>query len=81
MNLHHGIDAFRTAGYAERISQPALFFSASDDAIVSKEAVEQFAGRVPKGSHRRIEGARHEILQDQNDPRKEFWSEFDKFMA
>jgi alpha-beta hydrolase superfamily lysophospholipase len=48
---------------------------------VSKEAVEQFAGRVPKGSHHRIEGARHEILQEQNELRKEFWSEFDKFMA
>jgi lysophospholipase len=74
------IDAFREAGYAERIAQPALMFSAGDDTIVSKEAIERFAGRLPKGSHHRIEGARHEILQEQDNLRRQFWAEFDAFM-
>jgi lysophospholipase len=74
------IDAFREAGHAEQIAQPTLMFSASDDTIVSKEAIEQFAGRLPKGSHQRIKGSQHEILQETNDVRRQFWDAFDNFM-
>jgi lysophospholipase len=74
------IDAFREAGYAEQIAQPTLMFSASDDTIVSKEAIEQFAGRLPRGSHQRIKQARHEILQEKDDARRQFWDAFDNFM-
>lgn len=74
------IDAFRAQNYPARIAQPTLIFAAGDDSIVSIDAIEQFAEHLPKGSHRLIKGARHEILQEQNHLRAEFWKHFDKFI-
>ena len=74
------IDAFRAADYPSRIIQPTLIFAAGDDTIVSIDAIKRFAERLPAGSHRLIEGARHEILQEQDGLRAQFWAEFDTFM-
>ena len=43
-------------------------------------AIERFAARLPAGSHRLIEGARHEILQEQDSCRAQFWAAFDAFV-
>jgi lysophospholipase len=72
---------FRAANYPERIDQPVLMVTAGGDTIVSGAAIERFAARLPAGSHCVIEGARHEILQEGDDYRAQFWAAFDGFVA
>ena len=51
-----------------QIDQPTLMLAASADSIVSiGRRSSDLPRRLPKGSHRLIEGARHEILQEQDD--------------
>lgn len=72
--------AFRAADYASHIDQPILMLAAGGDTIVSDTAIKQFAARLPAGSHRVIEGARHEILQEQDGFRAQFWAALDAFV-
>ena len=72
--------AFRAANYPSRIDQPVLMVAAGGDIIVSGAAIKEFAARLPAGSHRVIEGARHEILQEQDGYRSQFWAAFDAFV-
>jgi lysophospholipase len=72
--------AFRAADYPAQIGQPVLMVAAGSDTIVSGAAIERFATRLPAGSHRVIEGARHEILQEQDRYRAQFWAAFDAFV-
>lgn len=74
------IDAFRAEDYPSRIAQPTLIFAAGDDSIVSVDAIARFAKRLRNGSYHLIEHARHEILQEQDHLRAEFWTKFDAFM-
>ena len=71
---------FRAANYPSQIDQPILMLAAGGDTIVSGSAIEEFAARLPAGSHRVIEGARHEILQEQDCYRAQFWAAFDAFV-
>ena len=73
------IREFREPDYALRIADPVLMVGASRDTIVSTPAIAAFAARLPQGSHRVIEGARHEILQEQDAYRAGFWAAFDAF--
>jgi lysophospholipase len=72
--------AFRAADYPSQIDQPILMLAAGGDTIVSGAAIKEFAARLPAGSHRVIEGARHEILQEQDCYRAQFWAAFDAFV-
>jgi lysophospholipase len=72
--------AFRAADYPSQIDQPILMLAAGGDTIVSGAAIEGFAARLPAGSHRVIAGARHEILQEQDGYRAQFWAAFDAFV-
>ncbi len=72
--------AFRAADYPGRIYQPILIMAASDDTIVSTPAIEEFAYHLRAGSHLVIPGARHEILQEQDRYRAQFWAAFDAFI-
>jgi lysophospholipase len=74
------IAALGSAGYAAKIEQPTLMIAAGADAIVSAPAIGRFAAQLPAGSHRMIEGARHEILQEQDVYRAQVWAAFDAFM-
>ena len=57
-----------------------LMLAAGADSIVSAAAIARFAARLPAGSHRVIEGARHEILQEQDGYRAQLWAAFDAFV-
>jgi lysophospholipase len=72
--------AFRAADYPSQIDQPILMVAAGGDTIVSGAAIEGFAARLPAGFHRVIEGARHEILQETDGYRAQFWAAFDAFV-
>ena len=72
---------FQEADYAARITQPVLIVAAGGDTIVATPAVTAFAARLPNGSLCLIEGARHEVLQEQDAFRAEFWAAFDAFVT
>ncbi|MFZ2159847.1 MAG: alpha/beta hydrolase [Bradyrhizobium sp.] len=74
------IVAFRAADYPSQIDRPILMVAAGDDTVVSGAAIKGFAARLPAGSHRVIEGARHEILQEQDGYREQLWAAFDAFV-
>ena len=71
---------FRDVDYPSQIGQRVLMVAAGSDRIVSAAAIARFAARLPAGSHLMIEGARHEILQEQDSCRAKFWAAFDAFV-
>ena len=54
--------------------------AASADTVVSTPAIEEFAYHLRGGAHLVIPGARHEILQEQDRYRSQFWAAFDAFV-
>ena len=71
---------FRAANYPSEIRQPILMLAASNDTIVSTAAIEEFAYHLRAGSHLVIAGSKHEILQEQDRYRAQFWAAFDAFV-
>src|SRR6201996_7704140 len=71
---------FRAANYPLEIPQPILMLAASNDQVVSTPAIEEFAYHLRAGSHLVIAGAKHEILQEQDRYRSQFWAAFDAFV-
>jgi lysophospholipase len=71
---------FRETDYPRQIRQPILMLAASSDSIVSTPAIEELAYHLRAGSHLVIAGARHEILQEQDRYREQFWAAFDAFV-
>ncbi len=71
---------FRAADYPSKIRQPILMMAASHDTVVSTSAIEEFAYHLRAGSHLVIAGAKHEILQEQDRYRQQFWAAFDAFV-
>jgi lysophospholipase len=71
---------FRGMSYPSEIRQPILMLAASNDSIVSTSAIEEFAYHLRAGSHLVIAGSKHEILQEQDRYRSQFWAAFDAFV-
>ena len=71
---------FRASDYPSQIRQPILMLAASNDTIVSTPAIEEFAYHLRAGSHLVIAGSKHEILQEQDRYRAQFWAAFDAFV-
>jgi lysophospholipase len=71
---------FRRQDYPSQIRQPILMLAASSDAVVSTSAIEEFAYHLRAGSHLVIAGSKHEILQEQDRYRSQFWAAFDAFV-
>ena len=71
---------FSASNYPSQIRQPILMLAASNDTVVSTPAIEEFAYHLRAGSHLVIAGARHEILQEQDRYRAQFWAAFDAFV-
>jgi lysophospholipase len=71
---------FRATSYPLEIRQPILMLAASNDTIVSTSAIEEFAYHLRAGSHLVIAGSKHEILQEQERYRAQFWAAFDAFV-
>lgn len=66
--------------FPRRLRVPALIFSAGQDRIVSNEAIELFASRSKLANQLVLRGSAHEILQEQDPIREEFWAAFDAFV-
>src|SRR6201988_2116556 len=71
---------FRGMSYPSEIRQPILMLAASNDTIVSTAAIEEFAYHLPAGPHLVLAGSKHEILQEQDRYRGQFWAAFDAFV-
>jgi lysophospholipase len=71
---------FRQMYYPSQIRQPILMLAASSDQVVSTPAIEEFAYHLRAGSHLVIAGSKHEILQEQDRYRAQFWAAFDAFV-
>jgi lysophospholipase len=74
------MNGFRASDYPSQIRQPILMLAASNDTVVSTPAIEEFAYHLAAGSHLVIAGAKHEILQEQDRYRAQFWAAFDAFV-
>jgi lysophospholipase len=71
---------FRAPGYAARIRQPILMVAAGRDEVVSTPAIETFGYHLLAGRHLILPGSKHEILQEQDQFRDQFWAAFDAFV-
>jgi len=74
------MNAFKGLHYPYKIRQPLLMIAASNDSVVSTAAIEEFACHLRAGSHLVIVGSRHEILQEHERYRLQFWAAFDAFV-
>lgn len=66
--------------YAAHLRQPILLVAAGRDRVVSTAAIETFGSHLIAGRHLIIAGAMHEILQEQDHYRDQFWAAFDAFV-
>jgi lysophospholipase len=71
---------FKQTNYPSQIRQPVLMLGAGADTIVSTAAIEEFAYHMRAGSHLVVAGAKHELLQEQDRYREQFWAAFDAFV-
>ncbi len=66
--------------FASGVKIPILMIGAGSDRIVSNFATREFAERMKNGSNVIIPNARHEILQEVDTVRDQFWAGFDAFI-
>lgn len=66
--------------FASAVKIPILLVGAGSDRIVSNIATREFAQRLKNGSNIMVPNARHEILQEIDSIRDQFWAGFDAFI-
>ncbi len=66
--------------FAANVKIPILLIGAGSDRIVSNIAIREFAERLKSGKNVIIPNARHEILQESDGVREQFWAGFDAFV-
>lgn len=66
--------------YPLRVEVPLLLFAAGNDSIVSTTVIEEFGQRLKVGTQVLLPLARHEILQETDAIRKDFWTTFDAYV-
>ncbi len=59
--------------YPSALRQPMLVLAAGEDRIVSTAATERFSVRLRAGSHLIVPGARHELMNERDPFRAQFW--------
>jgi lysophospholipase len=68
------------ADFPNKVRVPVLLIAAGADKVVSTLAIEEFARRLKIGSHVIIPGSQHEILQERDELRQQFWAVFDGYV-
>lgn len=66
--------------FAGEIKVPVLIVAAGSDTQMSIRATERFASRIKNGHLIVLAGTRHEILQERNELRDQFWAAFDVYV-
>ncbi len=59
---------------------PTLVVAAGADPVCATPAIERFAARLKVGHAIVLPGARHEILMENDETRRQFWAAFDAFI-
>lgn len=67
-------------GFPPTVHVPVLMLAAGIDQVVSSKAIEELAMQLKAGDRIVIDGARHEILQEHDRFREQFWAAFDAFV-
>lgn len=67
--------------YPLKIEVPLLLFAAGQDTVVSTTAIEEFGVRLKVGTHVLLPQAKHEILQETPDVRRDFWAAVDAYLG
>lgn len=73
-------DTVNDPDFMLRIQIPTLLVAAGSDEVVSTPAIESFARRLRATSMLTIDGARHELLQEADRYREQFFAAFDAFI-
>ena len=71
--------AITTREHLANIKVPILFVLGGDDPIADSPLVEDYATRLKLARSVTVAYARHEILQERDDLRQQFWAAFDAF--
>jgi lysophospholipase len=66
--------------FPRRTLTPTLIFAGSDDRVVSTPATARFANSLKAGRMILLPNARHEVLQERDAIREQFWAAFDAFI-
>ncbi|MEM7619041.1 MAG: alpha/beta hydrolase [Pseudomonadota bacterium] len=66
--------------FPTQIQVPTLIIGAGADRIVLTRFAEDFSLRLKIGSHVTIPGAQHEIMQERDELRLQFWAAFDAYI-
>lgn len=74
------ISMINSPTFMESIMVPILIVAAGNDQIVSTPAIEYFASRTKSCTHIVLAGAKHEILQERDQLREQFWAAFDAYV-
>jgi lysophospholipase len=74
------IALLRNDRFPPRIRVPVLMLAAGDDQVVSSKAIEELAARLRAGAQLVLRGSRHEILQERDAIREQFWAACDAFV-
>ena len=74
------ISVINSPAFMESIKVPILIIAAGNDEIVSTAAIERYASRIKTCARIVIAGAKHEILQERDQFRDQFWAAFDAFV-
>jgi lysophospholipase len=72
--------AIENERFPSRLRVPVLMIAAGEDRIVSSKAIEELSFRLKVGSQILLRGARHEIMQERDAIREQFWAAFDAFV-
>ena len=70
----------QSPAFAPSLKVPALIVIGALDTVVSIRAVERLASEMRAGGHIVLAGARHELLQERNAVREQFFAAFDAFI-
>lgn len=78
---YDSIDILQDNGHGNSIHTPVLIAVAGKDRVVRNVDIVRFAQQIERCSLVTIGEAKHEILQEQDSLRSQFWHAFDQFMA
>jgi len=74
-------EGFQQPGAMAHLRFPIVVLSAEQETLVDNASHEAVCKLLPNATHVEIMGAKHEILQETDDIRAQFWREFDTLVA
>ncbi|MGO8954963.1 MAG: alpha/beta fold hydrolase [Rhodomicrobium sp.] len=74
------ISTIKSDAFMASVKVPILIVAAGNDRIVSTPALERFASRIKNCTRIVLAGAKHEVLQERDQLREQFWAAFDAYI-